>query len=327
MATAIQGILRGLDMPSRILSAEMRSVGGPGKPATTASARQYAGPESSASAPDRTSFNRTFWAQPFYFTGKQSGSGAFADMDEEFWGLSLGFAVDTGPVVLSLSGHYIGSIHSADAYDADGTAFGLNAGIGRRFIISPNFNPWTELRLGYTRHGFDQTREDMDGRDADSTPDADIFSAGLLVSNDIRLGSVTLTPSLALDYTRLDMGTYTEKGSDYRLEVDPTAYESLRVSAGLSLTRRVAETLDVTGRASYAYEFADTRTEMNSRAVTMPSIRFVTKGEDLDRSSGMIGAGLAWKPSDSVSLALDYDLHLGDKYTGHQVMGAFKMSF
>lgn len=62
--------------------------------------------------------------------------------------------------------------------------------------------------------------------------------------------------------------------------------------------------------------------------VTVPTvIRFMTRGEDLDRSSGWFGAGLAWKPATNISLALDYDVHLGDNYTGHQAMGMFKFEF
>ena len=249
-------------------------------------------------------------------------------MDEAFQGLAMGYTFDAGPLVLGLSGHFFHTEFDAPGYDAEATAVGATGSIGRRFAVSEGFNPWIEARAGFTHFDFSrQHRTDYAGKRAASSPNMTAYVASLLADNDIPMGPVTLTPRLALEYTFVDMNSYSESGSDYALRVSADDFTSLLGTAELALRYPATERLSLEGRGAYHHEFADTYARMRSRAVDLRALTFNTRGDTLERSSGTFGAGIHFKASDTATFGLDYDFRLGDRYTGHLVSGAVKIAF
>ncbi|MDL2207610.1 autotransporter outer membrane beta-barrel domain-containing protein [Desulfovibrio sp. OttesenSCG-928-M16] len=271
----------------------------------------------------------SMWAQPFYHNGKlDADSRQYSDTDIEFYGGSIGLAYDADLLVAALSFHFMGGDMDASGWDADADAYGLTLGLGRGFALSEGLKLWAQIHGGYTRYEFDQTRRDFSGQRLSSEPDADVYTFGALTALDIALGqNFSLTPSLGLDYSRIEIDSYTETGGSMALKVSPDDYDSLIGSLGLAGTWQPLPELSLQLRGNYYYEFEDTEAKFQSRAVNLPDFAFVTKGQDADRHSGSIGTGLAWKPTEVVSIGLDYDYSFSEHYTGHQVYGLLKLEF
>ena len=337
-AQGVRSLVRGARLADGVASARLRAFGkgAPGAElgrfvaASNALVPGYFAPATAAAPGDdgEGAVGRFgLWLQPFASWGEQRGGRGYNDLDEKYRGASLGLAWDSGPLVFSLSGHYVGAELDASGYEAEADALGLTLGLGRQFRVNDSFAPWAELRLGWTAYELDQQRRDHGGDQVYSSPDVNVYSAGLLADNDFTFGSVTLTPHLALDYAHLDMDAYAERGGNYALRVDPKDYQSLRGTAGLAAAWQATEALALKGLAAWHLEMKDKRGELRTSAVTLPSLDLTTRGEDLDRSSGTLGAGFLWQPGRNVSVGMDYDFAFGERYSGHTVSGVLKVSF
>ena len=270
------------------------------------------------------------WLQPFYYTGTQKAKASyFNDLDEDYVGMTLGFAQDLGPFVLALSGHYYSGDLDAKHYDGDVDGYGFEIGIGRAFRATEYFNPWVELRAGYTWLDFDQTRRDVNGNKIKSSPDGDLFYAGLKMNNDYQVSERwTLTPSIGVDYMRMSLDSYKEKGnSGLLLNVDPENYDSLRGQLGLDATFAATDSLYLKLRGAYNYEFGDRNAEIMVRAQNLGALKTKVTDKEFSRHSGTAGAGLGYVFCDNASIGLDYDAHFSDQYIGHQVTGRLVFSF
>ena len=267
------------------------------------------------------------WARPFAHFGELDLKDG-GHMDQNFYGVSAGFALATEIVTLSLGGHYIRSDFDAPGYDADADTYGLNLSLGHRFQINDWLNPWLDLHFGYSWVELDQDRRDYYGDKASSKPDSEVFSVGFSMDNFMLLTEeFALIPKLGLDYTHIDMESYTESNSSLAMRVNPEDYESLRGELGLAARWLPRDDFNLEARASWYLEMMDTNAELRSRGANMPGVQLVSKGREQGRSSLGLGAGLNWQPTKSIGLGLDYDYLLEEKYQGHQVSATFKFTF
>ena len=197
------------------------------------------------------------------------------------------------------------------------------------FQISETWNPWVELRAGYTRLDLEQTRWDFNGDRVSSDPNADMFYAGLKVNNDFHVSDrVTLTPSLGLDYLHLKMVSYREKGnSGLLLNVKPENYDSFRGVLGLDATFQATDDLYLKLRGAYNYEFGDRNAETMVQARALNAFKNRVSDDEYSRHSGAVGAGIGYVFCNEASIGLDYDATFADKYVGHQVTGRLVFSF
>ena len=272
-----------------------------------------------------------FWIQPFYHHGKLDGRSGYSDLKEDVFGAHLGALKTQGPWVLGFSGHVFQSdIDGNSEYDADATGYGLNLGLGRSFNLG-SLNPFVELTGGWTQVDMDQTRRTsmisgLPGK-YDSDVDMDIFTASLTVSNRFALDNFSLTPRIGVDYAYTDINSYTEKGTGvFALKVSGDEMNSFRSVLGLTLGYSPVPSLDLELRADYFHEFADTEATLASRSKSAP-LMFKTNGQDMGRDSARLGAGVSWKIAEMMRFGLEYDFTVAERYTGHNVMAAFRMEF
>lgn len=269
----------------------------------------------------------TVWAQPFHQFGTQDAVGAgFSTMDQRISGISAGAGIDLGAAVFGLAAHYANGRLRSGNYNADIESAGLQAAVGKRLAVNDLLNPWVQLHAGYTWQDINQYRRDILNNIHNSEPDARLLNLGGLVSNDFALGSVRLSPRLGLDYTFIELDSYTEQGS-LPLAVRADNLYSLSSTVGTDMHWQANDWLALQARAYYRYEFLDTQAEMKSDIVGLPGVGFATKSPDVSRHSGQLGAGMTLQLSECFSISFDYDLWLAEKYTGHQFGGVFKLEF
>lgn len=268
------------------------------------------------------------WAQPFYFTGRQNGKDAgFHKFDEDYYGVTTGVAYDADFAILSAELHYYQGDLKTRKYKADVDALGFELGIGRVFKIADNFNPWVEIRAGYTWMELDQKRTDANGVKATSKPDAGVWTGGITVNNAFSITEqIKITPKIGVDIMHMNMDGYTERGSSLATKVKPDDYTSVQGTIGVQVDYNPTDDFYIEARAAYHYEFADKSADVKAHGVGLSS-NLKIPGDDLSRSSATLGVGTGVKLTDNVSLQADYDVRVGDKYVGHQVSATLTFTF
>lgn len=268
------------------------------------------------------------WAQPFFYDGRQKGKRAgYHDFDETYYGVTAGIAYDADIAILSAEVHYYQGDLDTRHYKGDVNAMGFELGIGRCFNISDNINPWVEVRAGYTWMEIDQKRTDINGMKATSKPDAGVWTGGITVNNAFSLTEqIKITPHIGVDLVQVDMESYTEKNSTLATKVSPKDYTSVQGTIGVQLDYNPTVNIYLEARAAYHYEFADTKADSVARGVGL-STNLKVPSDDLSRNSATFGAGVGVKLTDNVSVRADYDVHLADRYVGHQVSATLSFTF
>ncbi len=275
-----------------------------------------------------------FWATPLYYHGRLNGDAGYSTQRENAVGGSVGAALRRDRLTLGLAGHYLYSdIDGGGSYDANYNAYGVNAGASYRFDAG-SLAPLLSLTGGWTRYDLDQTRKTASvapgfaGNKYTSSPDIDVFSAALMLSNAFTFCRSTLTPELGLDYAYTDLRGYTEKGGDLALRVRRRHYTSAQGVLGLGYAYQATDRISLSLKGQYRHEFADKRATLRMRSVGYPALSSISiRGQNYGRYSGVLGTGVAYRATDRATVGLNYDLHLARRYQGHKVSANLGISF
>lgn len=250
---------------------------------------------------------------------------------EDFSGVVVGAAKDFRFVTFAAQAHYLtGTVKSKNVYKADANSFGIIVGARVHDVVNPRgaFNPWFDVNFAYSRQDFDQNRYDFHSRQLKADVKSNMFRVGMTIGNTFRLGDiVTFTPEIGFEYTSISQNSYKEKGDGLALNVGKSTFESFRPKVGAEIGVAVSEVVSAEFRAFYRYETADTHMVLNNSFRDASAVHFKTVGEKVGRSSGNLGVGLNVNFTETVSLGVDYDLWLRNKYTGHQFAVELRVNF
>lgn len=259
-----------------------------------------------------------FWAEPFAKQASRDSENTFySSLDWRFGGASIGAAMPVGNVVLGLSGWGAAGKIDGGGFDADSESFGVNAGIGGFLHRTSDLRPWASVQIGWNRTRFDQTREDCFGASHSSSPKVDVYSAATTLGGVVSVDSLSLMPEAGVGYARLRLKPYSEGKHGMELQTDSADYDSLRGFVALSAQIAATKTLHLRAKAGYAYEFMDTRIELDSSSGG-GAFSFTTKGQDSGKNRGGLGASAMWKPSERLSFSMDYEWGVARRYRSHQ---------
>lgn len=265
-----------------------------------------------------------------------NGSGEFTDVEND--GNAHGFELTTGGITLGIDyrvcsnfavGFTVGYAHTgADLTDqgyiaVDGGRVGLYAtAFGNGFYLD------TAVTGGW--NGYDSRRTALQGSARGSTNggELDVFVGG---GYDWKSGALTVGPTANFQYTYMDLGGFTERGSLAPLTVANQNAESMRTSVGLKLScdwKWHGLLIRPEVRAAWQHEFGDTAYTLVSHLAHTGGSSFTVAGPDIGRDSALVGAGFAVQCSERVSTYLYYDGEFGrSNYDSYSVTGGFRISF
>ena len=274
------------------------------------------------------------WANPLYQQSShiQTKSNEFHSAKERFGGITVGAARDFGKLTLGGQVHYLRGKYETALSDTDSDDFGILLG-GRLHSLAPGggfFNPWIEFSAGYAYGDYNQSRIDIMGGNNKSDPYTHLFSAGMALGNDFSFGcdKIVFSPQIGIDYAHIRNSGYSESNpGGLGLKVNRHIFNSLRPKVGVEIETRLSNKLAVRGRAFYRYETMDRNAVFNYGFIDAPTVSATIQGNKRDGSSGNIGAGLHYRATDKLSLSMDYDLMLEDRYISHQVNLGLGLSF
>jgi outer membrane autotransporter protein len=155
-------------------------------------------------------------------------------------------------------------------------------------------------------------------------------SAG--VRYQVNLPFALLEPRVGLDYTYTHIGGATETGAaGANLRLGDSDKIGLRSTIGARLSHTFEMSAEgrmgVDLRLGWGHEFANPTARLTSAFVALPTAEFTTIGARAGRDAALLGAGLAFSQSKSLTLYARYDGALTVRDTSHAVTAGLRLNF
>ena len=237
-----------------------------------------------------------WWLKGFGYWGNQGSTGPFAGYNSSIIGGMMGYdrAFDSG-LRGGLAVGYSRSNINGQGFDAQ-TAFNTYRVTAYGAYEPGNWFLYGEASFGVnaytgTRHvvfpGLNQT--------AQSTYSGQEYTGALITGYRFNAQGLTITPLASLQYTRVNLGGYTESGApDINLIVQSQSYDFLQSSLGVKVAHPIAlndGALVPTVHAKWYY-MLNNPTLQNTAAFAAGSPTFNTPGLATSSSMFNVGAGL-----------------------------------
>jgi outer membrane lipase/esterase len=192
---------------------------------------------------------------------------------------------------------------------------------------------YIDSSISYGLTKYDNTRRivfpGLD-RTANSSPHGSQFTTYAGAGYDLRKNNWILTPKLSLQYIKLNIDSYTESNAGaLNLDVDKQNTESLQGNIGASVSyvwQTDKAVIMPNIRASYGYEFSRNTQYVVSRLV-QGSSPFSIETIPPDRNFMTLGAGITALTSRDMSVYINYDVQIGDRYVAHGVNAGVRVGF
>lgn len=266
--------------------------------------------------------SRNMWVEGFGSVANQDANDGRKGYDATGAGMTFGLdsdAIVDGANVGAAFTYGIGNVESDSGNNAETE---INSYIGTLYgsrVFDSGMFVNTQLGLGFNNYDMERTVAGV----GTASGETDGWQASLKgeVGRDFTAGNFTLTPSVGVQYTYLDMDGYTETGAGAaNLIVNPDAMSTFDVNATARAAYTIAlangGTLRPNVRAGVSTRAGDTNMDATSR-FTSVATNFNTNGVEADRTGFNLGAGLLLGTAGGVDFSADYDADLRSSYTGH----------
>jgi outer membrane autotransporter protein len=179
--------------------------------------------------------------------------------------------------------------------------------------------------VGYAMNSVDQTRNNVagSGQTANADFDGDQYMAYAEFGKDYMTNGMKITPKALVNYVHADYDGYTETGtSGANLTVGSTDVDVLELGVGVSaewdLDDGNGNAIRPSLTAEYRYDVIGDEVQTTS-SFTGGGASFKTEGFDPAQSAFLLGTGIQYDISDSVSMSADYGYQFKEDYDAHNV--------
>jgi len=265
------------------------------------------------------------WIKPLGGNENYYANGvSYRGLSVNYGGLTIGTAGHYRKVTTGLAAGFMqGRLNAPEGYSADTQNLLITTGLTTNsFNISSYLKPFLDLGASYGLSRFEQKRRDTLGGMNTSTVHANSLRLILGIGQEyfIRHGQgLRIIPKATLDYTYIRQDQYKEYGGYLPLAVSASKFNSLRPKIGSELLWAINPQLALNTYGYYRYELLDSRQDLDTHFVGVPEIRFVTLGEDTNRSSANIGFEMTYQAWENLSVSGSYDLLATKDYKAHQL--------
>jgi fibronectin-binding autotransporter adhesin len=180
------------------------------------------------------------------------------------------------------------------------------------------------------RNSYNTSRQELLGSANGSTSSGE-FSTWTEAGYDFHIGSFTVGPLGALQYTLVHVDGFNEQGSLLPLHIHSDQEASLRTDLGgrATYTWRLGSVLVIpTLTAAWEHEYFYTALPITANFVAFPGQSATLFGPSEGHDSAIVNAGAAFQLTARLSTYLGYQGQLGrDRYNANAVTGGFSFSF
>ena len=271
-----------------------------------------------------------WWGKGFGYFGHQDARSAFTAYDTAIGGAMI--AYDAPILPNTRAGLGLGYAHSTidgKTYDADVDFDTYQA----TAYIGHELGPWFihgSMSVGWNKY-YGERDISFPGidRTAKARYDGEDYTAFMDTGYHFSAHEFTLTPIASLQYSRVNISGYTEKGAgDINLKVESQGYDFLESGLGAKIERDFACRLGVFVpelHFKWLYELSNPKMTQSAAFLPVGSPLFTTPGLKTDRDTYNVGTGLTLlscscgRTTWSVEGVYDYYWR-DDGYSAHQVM-------
>ncbi len=272
-----------------------------------------------------------------------SGYGDFVNVDGN--DNAHGYDISTGSVLvgvdykvcdhfaIGLNGSYSGGqadLVDHGRIDYDGGEAGAYASI---FGIPSWFHGIFHLDLGVSGgwNNYDTVRTGLQNLPVRGSTDGSEFNAFLAYGSDWTFGHWLIGTWSTLQYTDVNVNSFTETGSLAPLSFPDQDEDSFRSSTGLRIAYNAQWGRTIFRpeiRAAWEHEYGDRAYPIDARLASGAGGIFTVHGPDIGRDSALVDAGFSLLWSDRVSTYIFYDGNIGrSNYTNNAVSGGLRVTF
>jgi outer membrane autotransporter protein len=203
---------------------------------------------------------------------------------------------------------------------------------------------WGGLYAGYWNRGFyvlaaafgggsavDTSRATVVGGRANGSTNGQEFSTFGSTGYDFHFGQLVLGPTVALQYSYINLEGYTEQSALAPLSIHENSEESLRSDVGFraEVTFQVGHiTVRPFIRAAWEHEYKESALPVTADLIGFGSSAVTVYGPSLGHDSAVVNAGVFLQLTKTISTYVSYDGDLGrDRYDSNGVSGGFSINF
>ncbi len=219
--------------------------------------------------------------------------------------------------------------------DVDYTLSGSKSEISGKHIGIYNRSNTTDwffdYILMYSQLAYETDRNiDLTGENADGSFDGRAISGYMEARYDWRSHiSWFIQPLASLQFSLLNLDSYTESGSSSNLTFEEQSYKSCKGSVGVRVKNNLYTDAEgrytsVELRGRLLHEFGDTDSSIGAHFAGNPGAGFKVRGADIPRDSIVLGLGLSSKPNRKLRLLFDYDISFNADETAHLISAALE---
>lgn len=268
--------------------------------------------------------NGVFWFKGFGGFGDVDVDNDNSDHDFGIYGASGGFTA------IADTGYSLGVSVGYGFTEMDDYKLGDNAEIGSYHLAgSVGYTTPEEIEidgmLGYSYNDYEQSRYVTDGvNDYMANSDFDgheiIAQVAVAKTYDTYQG-FSVRPFAGFTYSHEWREDYTESGAGaLNLDVSDETYSKGIINGGVELASPVGENSIVALSAGAEHVIGDHKGGMSAKYVNT-STSFSVTGDDVARTSAVIGAGFNTEINESVNLGFDYSGKFNSDVKGHTMTG------
>jgi outer membrane autotransporter protein len=271
------------------------------------------------------------WFKPFGGGLRQDATAGFAGYDGSNWGLSGGYdysfnTATTAGLAFAYTNTNIGyndqqsgDSNKIDSYEI--SAYGThNLGVA-----------YLEAMASWSRQTYASQRNTFLNGIANGSFDGDLWGARIGAGLPLAVyTATTLTPIVRLDWNHISQNAYTETDAGaLNLDVAAASTNRLRSSLGAQLNhdaKLLGFAVQPFFRAFWHYDFMNSGVSASS-SFAGGGAAFLTPGQELDRYTGTVGAGMNVFTHNNFTGSVAYDYNVGSAYQSHTAQAQIRWSF
>lgn len=271
------------------------------------------------------------WFKPFGGGLRQDSAAGFSGYDGSNWGLSGGYdytfnTATTAGLAFAYTNTNIGyndqqsgDSNKIDSYEI--SAYGThNLGVA-----------YLEAMASWSRQTYATQRNTFLNGIANGSFDGDLWGARIGAGLPLAVyTATTLTPIVRLDWNHISQNAYTETDAGaLNLDVAAASTNRLRSSLGAQLnhdTKLLGFAVQPFLRAFWHYDFMNSGVSASS-SFAGGGAAFITPGQELDRYTGTVGAGMNVFTHNNFTGSVAYDYNVGSAYQSHTAQAQIRWNF
>jgi len=265
---------------------------------------------------------KNFWGKAFGSMAEQDDNHGAFGYDADTYGLMFGVDTELGAkaklgAALAYSTTDVNGETIADQ-DADITSYQA-ALYGSVKLSEVNELGW---QVGFGMHDNEVERTiPFMGVTAEGDYDSWSVNAGVDADHQFALSEkTTLTPSVRLDYARVEADSYHETGAGgLNLDVDDENVDELVLGVDAELAHNLNENMMLTANAGAGYDFLADEGSLTAAYAGAPGAAFKTTGVDPSHWLYRGGVGMTVGGEDSMQVTVRADLEGREDYTNKSV--------